>query len=80
MIDSFGQTVREFERSVRPSCPDCKGAIVWMLLADLAWEVSPAERLRVFDIASWCGSDAQAWLCPQCGMYGAFGPAETWVA
>lgn len=81
MIDSFGQTVREFERSVRRVCPDCAcKAIQWMPLTDLAFAVPPSERLRVFDLATWCGNDAQCWICPQCGMYGAFGPAESWMA
>lgn len=80
MIDSFGQTVREFERSVRRSCPDCGCfALRWMPLVDLAFAVPVSERVRVFDLASWCGSDAQSWLCPRCGMYGAFGPAESWM-
>lgn len=81
MIDSFGQTVREFERSVRRTCPDCFSTrLRWMPLTDLAFAVPASERLRVFDLASWCGSDAQCWLCTKCGMYGAFGPAESWMA
>lgn len=80
MINAFGMTAHEFDHAIRQACPDCRSRqIRWMRLEDLAFAVPPGERLRVFDLASWCGQDAHCWLCTKCGMYGAFGPAESWV-
>lgn len=56
----------------RGACSECHGSIVWMPARDLAFEVAPGDRLRVFELIDFVGSDAAAWYCDGCRAWGVF--------
>ena len=64
---------------VRSKCSECQCPhLEWHVLRDLAWEVEPAERLRVFELIDFLGAGARAWYCPACGAWGAFEEGGSW--
>lgn len=80
-INAFGLPVIAWSRVARQSCSDCGSrAIDWMMLRDLAWEVPPRDRRRVFELYDFLGCGADAWLCTECNAFGAFGPSEAYLA
>lgn len=57
----------------RTSCDECGGTkLRWMEARDLAFEVAPGDRLRVFEVIDFTGQRADAWMCPDCGNWGIF--------
>ncbi len=57
----------------RSSCSECRGTnLLWMQARDLAFEVPPGERMRVFELIDFVGQRADAWICPDCGNWGMF--------
>jgi hypothetical protein len=57
----------------RSRCTECRSPrIAWSSALDLAWSIAPAERLRLFELIAWCGEDADAWRCEECGAWGVF--------
>ena len=57
----------------RSACSDCGSrSLAWYTSRDLAFEVDPGERLRVFEVIDFVGPYADAWLCHDCGNWGIF--------
>ena len=81
MIDSFGLPVSGWARMARSACSACGSrGLRWMPLGDLAESVVGGYRRRVVELRDFLGSDADAWLCTYCGMFGAFGGDEAlWI-
>lgn len=77
--DSFRRRPWEPSRwalMTRGSCSECRASIFWMSVRDLAFEVEPGDRLRVFGLVDLLGGDATAWLCPLCRAWGVFDGAQ----
>jgi len=55
----------------RSTCTDCGSSrIEWSPLADLLSRAR--DRQRIVELLDFLGSDADAWLCSECGAFGAF--------
>jgi hypothetical protein len=58
---------------IRSTCSECASAhIVWLPLSRLASRVAPGARARAKELRDFFGpSGAEAWLCDDCGCFGA---------
>lgn len=64
-----------FSTMLRPACSECGYAhIRWTQLRDLVDVVPAGKRSRVHELLDWIGPDSDAWSCPLCEGFGAFGP------
>lgn len=62
-----------FARLARSSCNECGSSLItWTTVRELAFYVLPELRKRVFELADFCGYDAEAWVCRKCSYFGAF--------
>lgn len=60
-------------RMARTRCPECRSTdLEWVMAQDLPWFAPPRDRLRIFQLISWCGQSAEAWGCVSCGCWGIF--------
>ena len=69
--------MRTFAKMARQTCNECgSGLIQWTTVAGLVFLVQPEMRKRVFELAGFCGNNAEAWACGGCENFGAFAPME----
>jgi hypothetical protein len=60
---------------VRRSCSECgSDRIRWAQLVDLLPSMRAELRADAHELVRFVGPDADAWLCSDCGGFGAFGP------
>lgn len=58
----------------RSTCSECgSGRVQWAQLVDLLRLVDVDDRPRVHELVGFVGPEADAWLCSECGGFGAFG-------
>jgi hypothetical protein len=60
-------------RLFRPTCSECgAGGLRWVHLVDLMTLVKPDQRERVHEVLHQIHPDSDAWICSECGGFGAF--------
>ena len=69
--EAFARPTSLWAAMARPSC-ECGGLVQWHAAHDLPWHVAPGDRVRAFQLVTWCGHDADAWTCSRCGNWGVF--------
>lgn len=76
--ESFRRTrpTSQWAHLSRSSCSECGAPIKWGTAQDLAWEVAPGERVRIFAAIDHAGAGADAWRCTQCDGWGIFARDE----
>lgn len=66
-----------FGQLARRVCSGCgSSGLRWFRADDLVFIVEPADRKRVFELARFCGRDAEAWYCSKCSDWGVFAAIE----